>query len=197
MNKMVVFLMLSLLAGACSQKQNENPAVPATMDSTAGEYFPVTSFLQSEIMRLDSLPVTILQVTTKNKHSDSVWLARDKVKSLLTAFTADLIDKTNRISGFKETKFNDQTTEAITLMYSPLSQLPDSASLRTWNVYIDPELGTVRSIFIVRHISSNGEPYTQQLTWQTGKWAKMVLIKDTPGQHTSDAEETKWIWDLN
>ncbi len=166
----------------------------AATDTLATEFFPVTSFLQGQMQLLDSLPVTILQLTTANGNTDSVWLPAVKVKPQLQAFLSDSIGKTNLYSLFKETKFNDQSTEAITFMYGPKANLPVNMALRHWDVYVDPEKSTVKRIYIVRQVKENNIAAMQQLTWQTGKWAKIVTIKDEPGTKPS---ETKWVWDLN
>ncbi len=203
MKKIIIFLLTAISVASCSQKKNDTSIATANTvdaekkDSATNSFFPVTTYLQGQIILFDSLPVTILQVTTKNKQTDSAWLPKEKIKPLLTPFTAELINKSNLSSYFKETNFNDQSTEAITLMYSPKTKLPDSLSLRNWNVYINPDKETVKSIFIVRQIKENGTPVTQQLTWQSGKWAKIVNIKPIPGESSSSVEEIKWVWDLS
>lgn len=201
----IIFILLlpALIIISCSQQKGDTSSSvndttgTANKDSVPTSFFPVTSYLQGQIKLFDSLPVTILQLTTKNKHTDSAWLSKENIKPLLAPFIADFIDKNNLSSYFKETNFNDQSTEAITLMYSPKAQLPDSFILRNWNVYINPDKEIVKSIFIVRQLKENGLPYTQQLTWQSGKWAKIVNIKTKPGENTSAIEEIKWVWDLS
>lgn len=203
MKNRFIILLVVITVASCSQNKNDTSAKAGSTadaekkDSSSNSFFPVTSYLQGQIILFDSLPVTVLQITTKNKQTDSAWLPKGKIKSLLAPFTAELIDKGNLSSYFKETNFNDQSTEAITLMYSPKTQLPDSLALRNWNVYINPDKETVKSVFIVRQLKENGTPVTQQLTWQSGKWAKIVNIKNGPAENLSSVEEIKWIWDLN
>lgn len=142
---------------------------------------------------LDSLPVTILQVTTANHKSDSSWLSKEKIRPQLQPFTADLIDKENLTALFKESRFNDQSTEAITFTYDPKLILPDSFVLRHWDVYVDPEKGTIKRVYIVKQLRENGKLFTQQLTWQTGKWAKIVTIANETGTVQS---EITWVWNF-
>ena len=190
---------------SCSQNKNNNPAVNSKDTASASEkinpentsFIPVTFLLQSQILMLDSLPVTILQVTTINNKQDSAWLPAAKVKPKLQPFISDIIDKDNLARYFKETKFNDQSTEAITFMYDPKMALPDSFSLRRWDVYINPDNGALKRVYMIKQAKENNKAVTQQLTWQSGKWAKMVTIKNEPGTTTQTVNEIKWIWDLS
>lgn len=204
MKKLPFVCYLCIVFASCSGNQNKeastgNPAATGTEknDSVKHSFFPVTSFIKGQLNAFDSLPVTILQVTTINKQADSVWLSRSQVKPLLQPFTLDLIDKENLLTYFKESTFNDQSTESITFTYDPISVLPDSISLRHWDVYVDPDKGTIKRIYIVKELGAGGDSsHTQQLTWQTNKWAKIVTIRNKPGASTLQSE-VKWIWDFS
>jgi hypothetical protein len=199
--KKLLFLLCcsSFIFPGCSNKKN-NPADTAnTADSIntnpeQNSLFPVTSFLKGQMIALDSVPVTILQVSTNNGKADSAWISKEKIKPLLQPFISDLIDKENLVSFFKESKFNDQTTDAITFTYAPKKVLPDSIALRHWDVYVNPETGTIRRVYIVKQLKENGLLYTQQLTWQTDKWAKIVTINDKDGGKVQS--DIKWIWNF-
>ena len=98
---------------------------------------------------------------------------------------------------FKETKFNDQSTEAVTFMYDPKTTLPDSFALRRWDVYFDPNRNIIRRIYMVKQVKENNIPAMQQFTWQTDKWAKIVTINNDKNAAGPVINEIKWIWDLN
>jgi hypothetical protein len=204
MKKLPFVCYLCIVLASCSGNKNKEASTGGSNatgsernDSTKHSYFPVTSFIQGQLNVFDSLPVTILQVTTVNNQTDSVWLPRNLVKPLLQPFTRDLIDKENLLGYFKESTFNDQSTESITFTYDPITVLPDSISLRHWDVYVDPEKGTIKRVYIVKELSAGGDSSdTQQLTWQTGKWAKIVTIRNKPGASTLQSE-VRWIWDFS
>jgi len=204
MKKWYFFLSCSsiILLSCTGNNTNPDAATPAsTADSTKTEaanpdFFPVTSFLKGQLHTLDTMPVTILQISTVNNKADSSWITRDKIRPLLQPFVADLIDKKNLVPFFKESKFNDQSTDAITFTYEPKVTLPDSIALRHWDVYVDPEQSTIRKVYLVRQLKENGSLLTQQLTWQTGKWAKIVTIDNKTGSSHIVSDE-KWIWDLS
>jgi hypothetical protein len=200
MKKYSLLLLPVLFLFSCSQNNKTNTTANAS-DTVATEekntFFPVTAFLKGQLFLLDSLPVTILEITTINNKQDSAWLSAAVVKPKLAPFILDSIDEKNMLPYFKESKFNDQSTEAITLMYDPKKVLPDSIAIRRWDVYIDPDKGTIRRVYMVKQLIENNNPVIQQLTWQTGKWAKIVTISNDKGTTSPTVKEIKWTWDLS
>ena len=141
------------------------------------------------------MPVTILQVTKTGSKEDSTWIAPQQLKPLLHAFTEDLIDKRNLVQLFRENRFNDQSTESVTLTYLPMvSPLPDSVQLRRWDVYVHPDNGQLKMVYISRQMKHAGKTVNQQLIWKTGHWAKIVTAAAASDTSTSIQQENKWIW---
>jgi hypothetical protein len=116
---------------------------------------------------------------------------------LLQPFISQEITEDNLTSLFKQTKFNDQTVEAITFTYDPIASLPDSITIKHWDVYVHPETGKVKKVYLLKQLIKNEKKYTQQLTWQTDKWAKIVTILNKADGSSEIESETKWIWDFN
>ncbi len=201
MKKLLSLLLIVFIIFGCSGNKNNQPEPSADnslpKDSTQSSFFPVTSFLKGQMRLLDSLQITFLQVTTVAKKVDSVWIPREKIRPLLEPFIADIIDKENLTFFFKESKFNDQSTNAITFTYDPKTALPDSISLRRWVVYVNPETGNVKRVYILKQLKANNQVYTQQLTWQTDKWAKLVTILNKPVGNSEIQNDMKLIWDLS
>lgn len=197
-NYPLLFIAIVFFLG-CSQ--NNNTGILDNDTTTTQEaptpFIPVTAILHNQLASLDSLPVTILQIKTINKKEDSTWLPAAQVKPLLQPFLSPVIDKENLMGLFKETKFNDQTTATVTFMYDPKNTLPDSLALRRWDVYYDPEKNAIQRIYIIKQVKENNVPITQQLTWQAGKWAKIVLLTNDKNAQNPIISETKWIWDLD
>ena len=160
-------------------------------------FFPVTSFIKGQLLILDSLPVTVLQVTTKYNKSDSLWISTSKLRAQLDPFISTEINETNLRPFFKQTKFRDQGIDAFTFTYEPISNLPDSILLRHWDIYINPEKGIVKRVYLLKKFIEAGQNYTHQLTWQTNKWAKIVTILNRPEGNSEIVNEIKFIWDLS
>jgi hypothetical protein len=199
MKKFLFVAVLACISHGCVHKKQKDPDNDSghNTDSINTAFFPVTSFIQGQMKILDSLPVTFLQITTTDGKIDSTWITTEKLKPLLQPFISDVINKNNLVDFFNESRFNDQSTGAITFTYMPKTALPDSVHLRRWDIYINPEKGTIKRIYIVKELTENGTSATQQLTWQTNKWANIVTFIDKPGDVNPIQKATKWVWDFN
>lgn len=202
MKKYFPLFILVLFVLSCGQNKKTDAGKAGSGSDTSSKkenvsFIPVTAILQSQLSALDSIQVTILQVTTVNKKEDSVWLPATSVKPLLTPFLSPVINEKNMLPFFKESKFDDQSTAAITFTYDPKAALPDSLTLRHWDVYFDPEKNAIRRIYFLKNTQENNVPVTQQLTWEMNKWAKIVTITNDKNTTAPIVKEIRWIWDLS
>ena len=145
---------------------------------------------------LDSLPVTPLHTITIDHKTDSIWMKRAELTASLSDFLSPEIKETNLISFFKETSFNDQTLNSITMTYDPVKAIPDSISLRHWDIYIDPETGNITKVYLVKQLKNKDGLITQQLTWKTTKWAMVTTLLNKPNDSTRILKEEKFIWNF-
>jgi hypothetical protein len=197
MNKCWLVGYLLVLFCSCASKKNQDaPSSPLRNSNVPDSFFPVTSYIRGQIHILDSLPITPLEVTVVKGRTDSIWLTKEKLRPLLEPFLNPVIAETNLIPYFTETRFNDQTINAITFTYEPSKKLPDSISLRHWDVYVDPEKGMVVKVYIVKQLKENGQDITQQLTWQTDKSAKITTILNKVDGSLELLKEDQFIWNF-
>ena len=184
--------------GCTTSTNNKTPAITTIVNETKKDsFFPVTSFLKGQMITLDSLPVTPLHTITINHKTDSLWLKKKQLIPLLNGFLSPEIKETNLIKYFKETSFNDQTLNAITFTYDPVSLLPDTLPLRHWDIYIDPESGKILKVYLVKKFKEKENIITQQLTWKTNKWATITTLLNKPNGDTQLLKEEKFIWNFN
>jgi len=180
---------------SCADSVKQPDPSDETVVNKADSFFPVTSFIKGQILVLDSVPVTPLQVTTVKGKTDSAWIQKKDLKPLLLPFQSPVINETNLTAYFKETRFNDQTLNAITFTYDPIKTIPDSISLRHWDVYVNPETGNVTKVYLVKKIKENNQDLTLQLSWQTNKQAKISTILNKPDGTLELLKEVVFIWD--
>jgi len=192
MSRYSVLAICLLILNGCFNNSNKTNTVEKKV--LADSFFPVTSYIKGQIVVLDSLPVTPLQITTIKGKSDSVWITKNDLKKILSTFLSPTIDETNLVDFFKETKFNDQTLNAITFTYDPSKILPDSISLRHWDVYVNPETGVVEKVYIVKNIKEDNKKITQQLTWQTNVLAKITTILNKEDGNQELLKEVVFTW---
>lgn len=200
--KIIVFVAgILLIAAGCRSSSNKQPqtldTITVASEVKKDSFFPVTSFIKGQLLILDSLPVTPLHTIAINNKIDSIWIKKNQLISLLSPFISQEIKETNLINFFKETSFNDQTLNAVTFTYDPLKALPDSISLRHWDVYIDPESGKITKIYMVKQLKEKDSLITQQQTWKTGKWAMIVTLLNKPDGNIQLVKKDTFIWDFN
>jgi hypothetical protein len=188
-------IMLFLLS-SCHTRQAEHSYTNYSNKTDQEFFFPVTEFFLGELRVIDSLPVTPLKITIVNGKSDSTWISKSDVKSLVEPFLTPLIDSTTMYNLFSENSFLDQAVNAVTLTYDPKAKLPDSLTLNHWDVYIDPQENKVRRIYLVKQEEKNENTVTTQLTWEAGKWCSIRTIVEQP-KIAPDIKETvvKWNFD--
>jgi hypothetical protein len=185
------FIPLIFIFSACndtltSHKENAKKAVPEKQS-----FFPVTSFIKGELYEIKNKGVNPLKYTTSNNHTDSVWLKLEELDGAVKEFLQPEIDSANLVSLFTETSFLDQSINAVTFTYEPSGLLPDSMKLKNWDVYIEPESGKVKRVYIVKEIDKTK---ILQLTWQSREWCKITTIITDKNGVSSVEKEEKITW---
>lgn len=187
----ILFLSLLLLS-SCSNSSGGKDKNPDKGTVVQEKFFPVTAYLRGQVAELNQRGTPPLKYTTRNEHTDSSWIKKEESDSLFRQFLTPVIDSTNLTGLFTEKKFMDQSINAFTFTYDAKGPLPDSMQLQHWDVYVEPESGKVRRIYMVKNI---GAGKILQLTWQGDKWCKLVSIKDQPDGSSSIEYDIKLSWD--
>ncbi|MBL0054711.1 MAG: hypothetical protein IPP31_00700 [Chitinophagaceae bacterium] len=189
-----------ILLGSCGPGAEKTvaPIQQAASDSAKASaekqrFFPVTDYLKGQLFEISKKEVTPLKYITIGDHTDSVWLKREEVGPEVKEFLTPQIDSMNLIGLFTEKKFMDQTLDALTFTYEPTSTIPDSLKLQRWDIYVDPNTGKVRRIYLVK---TAGENRILQLTWLSDKWCKMTTINSRPDGSSVVEREEKIVWDF-
>lgn len=198
MKKQILFFIMGCIALlACGGNDKTTPAKPvAITDTTAPKpqrFFPVTGFLRGDLAAIKQKGVNPVKITVVGQKIDSAWLTLEQLPAELSEFLQPVIDSTNLIDFYKETSFQDQTINTFTFTYEPRGPLPDSLTLRRWDVYVDADNQTVKKVYLVKQITTDGKPKTLQLTWEAGKRCKMLTLN--PETSTVEKEVTI-LWDF-
>lgn len=182
------------LLSSCTTNEKKMPltANSITTDSLAKQrFFPVTIYIKGQLYSMKEKGLNPIQYIIEGDKKDSSWLKIEDLSSAINEFITPEIDSTNLIQLFLEKKFVDQSLDAVTLTYEPIKKLPDSISLSSWTVYIEPETGNVKRIYLVK----TKETKTTQLTWNSNANCKMVyLTSNADGSFVVD-KEVKINWD--
>ena len=169
-------------------KENKSPAdtnVAITRD-TESNFFPVTSYLKGEILDIKNSGLTLLRTVTSKDKTDTSWVQISEMDNAFAEFLSPVIDTANLKSIFTENKFLDQTLNAFTFSYDPVNEEADTFAFKRWDVYVDPDNGKVTRIYLVKRQAADRE---LQLTWQSGKWYKIVTLHNVSGKIIAEKEE--------
>ena len=183
-----------LLLNSCTTNEKKTPQTANSIltDSLAKQrFFPVTTYIKGQLYSIKEKGLNPIQYIIEGNKKDSSWLKIEDLPSAINEFITPEIDSTNLIQLFIEKKFVDQSLDAVTLTYEPIKKLPDSLSLSSWTVYIEPETGNVKRIYLVKTKATK----TIQLTWNSDANCKMVyLTSNADGSFVVD-KEVKINWD--
>ncbi len=192
--RIYIFFIVILGIAACHSKKDspENaPRQPPVISPDSSEnFFPVTRYLKGEISGIKTAGITPQIKTTIGGKTDSSWLREADYEKEFAEFISPEIDTANLKNLFTETRFRDQTLDAFTMTCDPISGKADSFPFRHWDTYVDPNSNKVKRIYLVKQLA-NGKML--QLTWQSGKWCKIVTLQTT-GDHTAIEKEEKISW---
>jgi hypothetical protein len=198
--KTILFSFCFIIAlTSCNNKNKqagstEKTSTVETGKDSAEAFFPVTNYLRGEIAQIKMIGITPIKKHIKNDVAvDSSWLKPEDYQKEFADFLTPVIDTANLMQWYSQNKFLDQSVNAYTFTYDPLKALPDSMQLLHWDVYVDPKSQNVKRVFIRKKISADEE---QQLTWQSGKWCRMVTIKNT-GNNVAITNEVKIEWSFD
>ena len=154
--KLIIIVLFILFAGCKKQKEKVISAQVSVEEKQLPEaFFPVTDYLKGQIAEIKNDGINPLVFETKENKTDSFWLKIDSFDFVFKDFINTEIDTSNLKSLFKETRFLDQSIPAYTWTYDPIKELPDSISLRHWDVYVNPETNKVQRIFIKKVLPGN------------------------------------------
>ncbi len=190
---MKYFIPVMLLAfTACNNAAEKQVQPVAETLEEKQRFFPVTSYLKGQIYDIKQKGLTPIKYTTVKEHTDSSMIQFEELETLAKEFLSPEIDSANLIDLYTESKFLDQTIEAFTFTYEIKSTAPDSVQLLHWDVYVEPEKGKVKRIYMIK---KGGPGKTLQLTWLSNKWFKTTTILNNADGSSSVEKEEKISWD--
>jgi hypothetical protein len=191
--KFISFILIcSYFFVACNNSNNTKKVTANNSDTLKNQrFFPVTNYFKGQWFDIKQKGINPLKYTTVGTTKDSTFLKVEDWEKEMAEFLSPIIDSTNLNELFLEKKFKDQSINAITLTYDSVKTLPDSLSLKGWNIYINPETGNVQRIFLTKQTQNK----TVQLIWNNDKDCKITYILPKPDGSFTIEKEIFITWD--
>ena len=189
--KILSFLLSLIILSGCKTKKENTPSTISLKTQigatdTDDNFFPVTSFIKGEILGFKNSRETLLKTTRAGSHTDTAWLKYNELDAAFASFLSPVIDTANLKGIFTENKFLDRTLNAFTFTYDPVHDIPDTFAFRHWDVYVNPDNGKIKRIYLLKRQSDDT---FLQLTWQSNKFFKIVTTKNVSGKTQIIKEE--------
>jgi len=169
-----------VLLCSCGEEQQEPLSTPKSTSDTLpsdkaeqASFFPLSDYLLGQIKLMKRGDINPLLKTHTDHKDDSAWVKMESIDSVLKDFTEPFIDSVTLSPYFKETKFEDASMNLITLSYDANNGIPANVPWTHWDIYIDPESGEVKRIYMVKYLK-NGQ--TQQMHCKPGDSWKIITL---------------------
>jgi hypothetical protein len=181
-------LIVTLFLISCKNKK------AADTKETSTAYFPVLSYIKSQVAHVDTSLYRIIKVVEKDSTArDTIYLKREEFRNAAKDFLSiPDISSDDLKNDYTETEIFDQDLESVVLNYMPKET---DKEITRQEVIIKP--GTdgdkVQSIFINRVINDDNSTIQKILFWEVDKKFKIVTLvqkANTPEKKTT--EEVIW-----
>ncbi len=161
--------LLFLLFASCTSKKNQK--------TTDDHFFPVASFLKSQVAAVDSSLNGIVKVLTVYGLSDTQFIKREEFRIYAQDFlTLPDLSSDNLSDNYIETKLYDEELKTVVLNYTPKDQ---NAEIRRQEVLIKPNdqgADEVQSIYTEQVLESGDSTVQKRLTWHVDERFEIVTI---------------------
>jgi hypothetical protein len=188
-----------LCCSACANHR-QSPALHqqdslSSQDSAKNAFFPIADYLETEIMRVDSIPRAMMKYTTRGGKTDSGYIRLSEFNTLALQFLLPEFKDGSFEKNYTESSFMDKTTQSVTFTYSTADKdLP----LQRVDVRANPT-GTdnqVRSVYLEKSRVSGDSVILQKMYWQGGRNFQVVSLIRIKGRPPIQ-QLLKVVWDTD
>lgn len=173
---------------ACKQKEK----------SSKEKFFPVLSFIQSQVKDIDTSLYTIRKlVYIDSVKTDTIFLPREQFRETAKDFLSipDLSSSAYEDRYTEEKRF-DETMNRVVLTYSPLK--PEKEEIQGQEVLIkpDPSGDKITNIIINRFVNTKDSSVQKRLLWTVDESFQVITTKQLNGQPETTST-IKVVWGEN
>ncbi len=156
-------LLVTCLCIGCNKKKKDK------VDTSA--YFPVLSYLQSQVKGIDTSLYNITKIESSGERSDTTIIRREEVRGLAKDFL-DIPDITKPKIGsdYKESNIYDSLLGMAVLSYTSENE---DLEVTKQDVTIIPSFGgndVVKTIYIEKNKSNDDSTVEKKLIWEVNKY---------------------------
>ena len=162
--KLFVFISFVCFFFACGNGGTKKIAT-ATQDSTA-VYYPINNYIRQQVKDVDTTPYYLYRLQIIDNKKDSSVVSRAVFDAETKQFLLPGLEDKSFRSNFTESVFDDESTNSITLTYTPkdTNNIVQNAS-----ILLDKENQMVKWIFINTLSTGGDSTVIQRIGWKGDK----------------------------
>lgn len=166
--KWMILPLVLILVSCTSNKDASNPD---------NSFFPVSSFIKSQVAMVDTTLNSIMKVVTHDGTSDTSYITRQEFRSHASDFLSlpDLSSAKLR-DQYTETQMFDQELKSIVLNYTPKEK---GNEIQRQEVIIEPNEqkgDKVKTIYVDQLLEGKGSTVQKRMTWGVDQYFQVVTI---------------------
>ncbi len=168
------FFVLIIFLISCKSKKSQEKNI-ALKDSF--EFAPIIELLTADAQDVIQTPY-FLYITKEQmglKKKDSSMLSREQFSSIIQPLLSISITK----GKFKETSFEDLSTQSISFITTSLDTL---GSVKRITTLLNSETKKMKNIFIVMNFKQNDTTIRKHYFWKAGKSLTISTMKELPSK---------------
>lgn len=174
MNKIVSALLIITAIGCNSEEKADDTKT----------FFPVNSYLNSQVAHVDTSLFQIVQIRTIDEISDTTYIPREKFRDVAKDFlTVPDISSKKLKKNYTESEIVDEVSNTIVFNYMPKKQ---DMEVKRVDVTIEPNPSAsgdkVTSIFIDQWVETGDSLVQKKMMWYIDKSFQVTKIIQTPNQ---------------
>ena len=187
--KYAFFFLVVVLASLISCKNNNTNAADKPAEDSS-KVFPVTDFIKREIEEVNKTPYFIYKLEESNGKKDSSAINIAIFNQLSASFLPSGVAEENLKSNYKESIFEDQTTNTFTISYAATDK---QLEVQNIEILLKEDAQTVKRIFIRKFFNYADSSAIEQLSWKPGESFRInrsVQKED----NTENTRQTAIVW---
>ena len=170
---------------SCKQKEK----------SDKEKFFPVLSFIQSQVAEIDTSLYSIRKlVTVDNLKTDTFYIPREQFRESAKDFLSIPDLSTSKYEArYREEKQFDETMSRVILTYIPIK--PEKEEIQRQEVLIkpDPSGDEITNIIINQVLNTKDSSVQKKLLWKVDESFQVITIKQLNGQpETTSTVKVTW-----
>lgn len=146
------------------------------------KYFPVISFLNSQVAHVDTSVYAIKKITIQDSISDTVFVPREEFRQLAKDFLeAPEISNKQLRDKYTESEYYDDMLKKVIITYSPTEK---DLELQRQEVHISPNTGDgdkISTIILNRYHANKDSTVQKRMLWQVDERFQIVTTIQKPG----------------